>query len=1270
MPEMVTQTPPPGGPPGGPRPPEGRGPGGPGRPPGETPPGGEGRPPVEPPRIWVDPTSELFQRFDPAFQQVVLNVNDTAAASLLNEGYVTGVTQSIDAIPLPQEVKRDLKIRLSNLNDRIQQAKLAREITARRAAQQQELEEQAGFRTFSAQYLTEIEKENIKARGPEYWEELYEEIMTLLTIDPNSDVLRDQAFISKLSALQEFIRSQGRKYYADKGYSPEEADAAVEKWSREIIVDQNERIHAHNALRAVLMTNDAKRNNEVYGSISNALYEKLSGRSIIDNPLRQQIVADANRLYEQAMMAEVAKKYRRYMFLKDKLEKTGRLTPTEQHLLDSGYYLSYVDLIPQTNIWETARHKHRRLTAWDTVRRRMNTESLNEKDAIKKLLQLSKEKWPLVEGRMREKHISEREAVQQMLADQVFNDQTQPEYFTEEDVGLYYEIEREMHEQGVTRAQLGEAYTEEEKRLLKAELFYSPVEMRVHDEVRASAEVRLRQELIERREQGIFADELEKRHAKGETRLTLQDVEQEWFSRDMHKVMTYSAVAVSMTRAHMTFARRVQKVNALFSDLPPGGAEGLEAPNLENEIRFMHPILWFMRRFGYFGLPAARDMASIAGIMQFNNKVAKELKLDDMDEWKQLVADALAKRDDEEKPRADKGLDDIVAYIKKETGIAYRGFLETSFVPIGGVYDVSMWRKQLIELEPVQQILTALGKMGAMNNEDRFEYSLGIQFAVADYMNTSEVDRGADDYANLRILLQRILTEQGTPGIGDDAGSSDVINAKKYLRTRLTVNEKKKINDPEQIQQMIVLLDQYRQDPTGANAKNIKELFKDEHHFKGVKKELEIERKKEVLHQMASRLPSVIASYFAEDIQSRFDELFRANDVIRTDPDVRYTGAEQDFDERGRLFGKEEKIWAGFEKALTAIQNDIVRKRVSNRELGRYFGQAQEEGFVNFDSYLRQFLSDVDTKGRSDYEKYGVTCHQMKDFLRHYFQLMQRGEAGKAVAIPRLLQKQIDDARDAGKTSEVDELTKELNAYLQSGEEGRKFVGMRQFNIIARYPMDMTLTMADARWEETTFALWGSQASAARRGGEGAGSVDAAQTMINIYTHYYRQDFGKTSEELGKFMETVAGWTSPDTAGIPGQSILEAWIEMIKAPDFLNAFPWLEGGVRQLVESDFPSLKKWALRHGSRLVQITENPQGPILQPDEKRELFEIIRSIDAFMQRPETLEYLFKKHGVTNPELRAYALYRALPYVLIAMALLMAAQVKQAAKTGGEESH
>ncbi|MBI4137365.1 hypothetical protein HY469_04850 [Candidatus Roizmanbacteria bacterium] len=1091
----------------------------------------------------------------------------------------------------------------------------------RRIAQEQVIDRQArrerepGFTTFNAQYLTPEEKRGIQQGGPDYWEELYNQTMFLLTADPNADVLRDQSSSSKISALQDYIASQGAQWFiVNEGMKPDKAVERARGWVREMQVETNEIIEGHNIFRAILGAPSVDDMVKVFQHVSVAQYDRLSGRSLVENPLKQRLVADANRIYEQAAVGHVTKKFRRHQHLEEKKKTTGLLTEGERKELENGYMLEFMDLIPQGSMWDNIRAKHHKHDVWVKVHshleeaRRDNPQKTVD-EVMDELAQNSKRDWKAIHEIMLSQPLTENQAKNLYVSE----GHAEPVSFSEEDRKVFYALQQEMVQRGLSQEKasidMAVAYTEDEKKLLKdieAGQYYSPVEQVVFDELYGSEIVRLEQEKEQRRRQN-------------------QEVDR-WYERELNKRKNYIRIAIVSARQHMYFSAHIQKINATVGTLPgwaPGKLQGLA---FEPLLRAFNPEVTMHKRFFEYGQPVVREVGSLTYLMFFRHYFGDQLRLTNLEEWNKKLDNALKFTGDEnfpkaplDTPNARKGFDDIIKYLQEELGIPYSMLFTSQFLPSGGVYDPGGgWKDRLSHQEMAEQLLEATGRLGHIGDPNRSEYSLGLQFDIAGNLNDDEVARAASGFRTLQILMEDMKREYKLITSNRSSDSSAAKTAYEYVSSRLS--DKKENITPEQsikqIDDMDKLIKEHQDALTSGDqgriaqtARAVQEKYGSKG-FKKIQEELITERKKHVLRTMSKRMPTFVAQFFPADVDQMVkDKLSQES------------------------FEKREDVWEKLQHALFAVQNDLVRHEVVNKDIDKYFGR-ENAGFPTLDTYLRQFLG-------SDYHQYGNTCHEIAKELRSFFTDMEKGKVGRA-------QKLIHE----GKINEAD----------------RKFIGMSQFEKVARFTRPATF-LGDRQWENTQFGLAGGKAVINRRYGEIGEMAQVAGGLDGLITGMHHKEPQKIIEELKAIITTMSGVEDPNTAVMRGRSVMEAWIEMTKAPQLLEALPEAEGLLRMFMGHDNKNFREFARKRGSRIMQVTRDPNDPLFQKNELRQFVDLAWTIDAFLQKPEVFDEFYERFKIEHKDLHSYQFRRILPYIAFAIVALMVIQGWTVLQQGEEES-
>lgn len=1107
-------------------------------------------------------------------------------------------------------IPREQKERL--LQAAIQNRRFAemQELTKRLQQKAREDEQDKGFKTFSAQYLTPEERQGIREGGPQYWEELYNQVLFMLTADPNADVIRDQGLSSKISALQEYVTTEGAKWFEDRGFSPSAAEQQARGIVRNMHIETNEVIDAHNIFRAILGAASVEDTTKAMMFVSTAQYDRLSGRSLVDNPMKQRIVADANRVYEQAAIAQVTKKYRRHKLLEEKQKAEGSLSEAERKELEGGYILEFKDLIPMGSLWTNIRAKHHKQHVWTSVFQRAEEQraagtTIDVRTAAKNLVEKSLEDWQRVKDIMREENLFEAQAVEK------FREKygADPTSFSTADEALFYTLQQEMTQRGLNQEEatidLVIGYSEDEKELLKHiddGQYYSPVEQSVFTELIGSERVRLMEEIQRRKGRGELQDPTE---------------EKRWIEQEMSKRKNYIRIAIVNARQHMYFSAHLQKINATIGSLPSADEGHLQGLTCEFLLRSFNPEVMMHQRFWDYGQPVVREVASLTYLMFFRDHYGEELRMKDLTEWKKKIDEAVAYSDEKGQPNAREGYKDMLKYLQDELGIPYGMLFTSQFIPAGGVYDPGGgWKDKLSHHEMAQQLLEVTKRSGPINAANRFEHSLGLQFDIAKDLNDDEVSRAADGFKTLKLLMASIKREHNL--ISSTKGDRSAVSntAFEYASTRLVSKAHGKTSTAEDAVHAIDHMDHLIHDHEVAlsshdasriaeTAKAVRELYKDEH-FKKVHDELIVERKKHILRTISNRLPTFVAQYFPEDVQVMVKNKLE-----------------------GVSNEKREDVWEKMQHALYAVQNDLVRHEVVNGDVDKYFGK-EETGFATYDKYLRQFLGN-------DYAQYGTACHEIAQNMRSFFIDMEQGAAGRASRM-----KKLNDA-------------------------DRKLIGMAQFEKVARFARPSTL-LADRQWESTQFGLAGGPAVVKRRFTEIAEMGQVGSGLDGIFTSIHHSEPQKILEQLKGITSIFAGVEDAPSAALRAKSLIESWVEMVKAPELLENIPEAEGILRMFMGHDNEAFREFALQHGSRLVKITKDHHDPIFQKNELRQFLDLTWSVDSFLQQPEIIEGLYEHFNVQNKDIQKYQFRRILPYVVFAIVALMAIQGWTVLQQGEEE--
>lgn len=1063
-----------------------------------------------------------------------------------------------------------------------------------------------GSETFLTTYLEPRERIRIIVDGPEFWETLQEGVMSILTSDPASDVVSNQAFLSKLAALTELVGRTGAAYFQrERGYSPEQAQQEADRYALELTRRQNEEIHWHNMFRAILMATSSEEAAKAYQHIQNSWYAELSGASIdADREAdRKRMTIGANRLLEMALFNRARAKHERYQMLKLK-EAKGEvpLTAEEQDQIKEGYYLKSEELLPSVGLSSRAESKSHRQAVWQAVKARMAAGE-SEKVALERLLS----ERPQGGGR-----------------------------FTKDDERTYHQLKAEAAKKGVSVEEMT-ALTDTERQHLFTESYYSPVEMDVKEILTGMERARVREEAEAKSRKGDFTVDGQVSEAR----------KARWISQQEARVDLLVRGAVKSARQHLIFSRRFQKIVYSLANVPFSAEEALTAPPLEYEARYFHSTALFMQRFGWYSQEAVQQTAGLARMRQLENLVAEKLGIRHTPEWQEEMAKAYKLSREEGKTYRD-GAESLIKYLQKQTGLQYDLLVEISFVPIGGIYDVSGWRNWEIIYQPGLAALERQGKIRAIDDPNGYEFAIGVQYAAASHINGLEIARAAGDFSNLRVLASRLKKDLLLPV--DAKKKTEVQAAQKHLRYRGIAKVGKngeirtKAELEERNQQSLeaigiveILCEQYRLADTAAKkapiAKQIQDFTKGKTDFEvkfskpeepdkiitmerkqvaaaakvfneQVMPELGQERKRYLLKQMALRTPGVVLAYFPEYGRSYFDKI-----VGSAVPE-----------------GDRKALWEVTQKALMAMQNEVAARQMSTKAAQEFFETSSAE------RHLGMFLSPNQQRHLRAGGKF-----ISKAYL--FFNEMEEGKIGLA-------------AQEA-----------------DSGEAA--IIGRRQFDLISRHPFDMNITMADTPYDLIDYDAMGGQPASVRRGGEAVGAAKASHHLNEILTKMHTglikpEDMVK---EITNFIHTVAGWTGPEPAITSGRSVTEAWLEMSKASRAASA--WLVGGLmealaRQWITDHRPKFRKLAKRMGSDLMGISENPNAPVMQSYERHKIGDLLLGFDTFIGNPKVVHELAEKMHFARKDITTQAIAIAMPTAMAAILGLLLAQIVEEMKKAG----
>lgn len=176
--------------------------------------------------------------------------------------------------------------------------------------------------------------------------------------------------------------------------------------------------------------------------------------------------------------------------------------------------------------------------------------------------------------------------------------------------------------------------------------------------------------------------------------------------------------------------------------------------------------------------------------------------------------------------------------------------------------------------------------------------------------------------------------------------------------------------------------------------------------------------------------------------------------------------------------------------------------------------------------------------------------------------------------------------------------------------------------------------------------------------------------LDGVITGIHKTEMAEIVKQIGAFVKEYAGVYEPKEGAPRGKNILEAWIEMVKAPALLESNPILEKPFRWLAGNDNKQFRDFVMEQGgSRLMKLTRDPNDPILQKNEQRQLVDMAWTVDAFLQQPEMFNQLYHEFHLTNKDLSKYQMQAILPYIAIALALLIVVEGWAILQQGEEES-
>jgi len=1145
----------------------------------------------------------------------------------------------------------------------------------------QQREAQRGLTSMNAQYyLTEEERMEIRLGGPEQWESFFNSRLALLTAYPTALERIDPTIQAQLSALLDYVRTSGYLWFMEnKQLTERQAKDAAEALLVSMTRDQVATIGAFSTVLQWRYAPDSESAVGALRSINPDVLAHLTGYAFHGNELKQRCFTSANRQTEMAITAFEAEKKRRYARAKIKEKGGMQITEEERQILNDGPMLSVEDLFPHIEDWKRVQRKQEQIDTWNLVKRFAQDHQLTQEEAVSALRQewdryarvandpqireILKQKWGVselieeevreyamktilqrqqdergnripVEDRMTREQLAvfnaykaqhpttgDEEIITRLIEDQsILPPNLQYLQFTEEQGELYDEVRKEMEKNPGKEVEEAFFFTEDEQKI-KTKRPLSPIG-KWPFEVMTQQEVQLiEKEAEQERRKGTF------NNVEGTYD---EKLEKRWKDAETKRREGYIRRGINAAVWHHIVTRRINALMTKYGDLPEGAERRLSGEGQAQ--RFDHWIYMWWSYF-HFGDPALKDLEGVTFTELAEHNLGKDLGIQNEKDWKMALEAAMQYRGDDEykTPDALTGFREaVIGYLKKETGIPYELFLHPSFVNVVGHYDYTGWRLQRETLFPMLNEMEKAGQLGNLDEDNQQEFALGVQFKEAGTLNDREVANSKNRFHNLEFLLNEILHERELANVS--VSDAEAVIAKDYILSRLP---NKKGEDFKRINALLEQIRIHKNATEGSkeftdSAAMIKSIYGLDK-FKKVKSELVVQRKKYLMKRIANRLPLFVANLLPGETETMFSQLLIGVDKTRRDVGADRLNAMTD-GQKTAFYGVYERVWSSFERAVMATQDDLVRNRVSKGETTNYFNN-------NLDAYLRNFLGD-------DYASYGNACKTMASNLRSYFSDMELGKVGKAKALE-----------------------------LQGREA--ELVGMRQFELITRI-IRHTPELSTVDWGSSSPDKWGAPDAWTRGINDMMSGLNVWKELNTFFTTFADVPLTQTLEHLKNAAASYAGYTDPDMAASMSVPVFRAVVKEVKAPEFLeNVAPELEGLVRWLVGEEGNLLgisqdnwNKFGLSLGaSRIMEILRDPNLPILQKNELRNVAEHARRLNLFLHRPEVFEELLAHLKIREPDLKPAQARRVVWYIAMAIASIVVvggvAAATQAAKEG-----
>lgn len=1202
---------------------------------------------------------------------------------------LTGTVQSVpDLDKLRTETMRTLRD-MQNVQQQIQERIQREQARAQRHQQResrkeaiQQHEAQRGLTSMNAQYyLTEEERMEIRLGGPEQWESFFNDRLALLTAYPTALERIDPTIQAQLSALLDYVRTSGYLWFMEnKQLTERQAKDAAEALLVSMTRDQVATIGAFSTVLQWRYAPDSESAIGALRSINPDVLAHLTGYAFHDNELKQRCFTSANRQTEMAITAFEAEKKRKHTRAKTREKQGLPISEEERQILGDGPMLSVEDLFPHIEDWKRVQRKQEQIDTWNLVKRFAQDHQLTQEEAVSALRrewdryarvandpqirEILKQKWgvrELIEEEVREYAIKtilqrqqdergnripveERMTREQLAVFNAYKSQHPTSddeeiitrlienrsillpvlQFTEEQGELYDEVKREMEKNPGKRVEEIFFFTEDEQKI-KTKRPLSPIGKWPFEVMTQQEQQLIEKEAEEERRKGTFND-TEGAYA--------EKLEKRWKDAETKRREGYIRRGINAAVWHHIVTRRINALMTKHGDLPEGAERRLSGEGQAQ--RFDHWIYMWWSYF-HFGDPALKDLEGVTFTELAEHNLGKDLGIQNEKDWKTALEKALEYRgkDEYKTPDALQGFrDEVIEHLKKETGIPYELFLIPSFVNVVGHYDYTGWRLQRMTLFPMLNEMEKAGQLGNLDDDNQQEFALGVQFKEAGTLNDREVANGKNRFHNLELLLNEILHERDLADVS--VSHPEAQKAKDYILSLLPNKNN------EDIKRINALLEQIRIhknategskefSDSAAMIKSIYGLDK----FKKVKNELVVQRKKYLMKRIANRLPLFVANLLPGETETMFSNLLIGVNKTRQDVGADRLDAMTN-GQKTAFQGVYERVWGGFERAVMATQDDLVRNRVSKGETSNYFN-------TNFDAYLRNFLGE-------DYASYGNACKSMAGNLRGYFTSMTEGNVGNAAS---------------------------LKKKGQINEQEARLVGTRQFELITRI-IRHTPELSTMDWGSSSPDAWGAPDAWTRGINDMMTGLNVWKELNTFFTTFADVPLTQTLEHLKNAAASYAGYTDPDVAASMSVPVFRAVVQEVKAPEFLeNVAPELEGLVRWLVGKEGNLLgisqdnwNKVGLSLGaSRIMEILRDPNLPILQKNELRNVAEHARRLNMFLHRPEVFEELLAHLKIREPDLKPAQARRVVWYIALAIASIMVvggvAAATQAAKEG-----